>query len=149
MSLDEWKKHGWLRTHQSDKHQIAELFQIVDRDLEDAAQAGISEDWRFGIAYNAALKLCTILLYAEGFRPEKNLAHYRTLGALPWILGRESSADADYLETCRIKRNIVEYDRAGAASKEEAEELILFTRDLRRRVVRWLESEHPPLNPFG
>jgi hypothetical protein len=35
------------------------------------------------IAYNAALKLCTILLFASGWRPEKNLAHYRTLTALP------------------------------------------------------------------
>jgi hypothetical protein len=56
---------------------------IVDRDLKDARQKGLSADWRFGIAYNAALKLCTILLYAEGFRPEKTLAHYRTLQAQP------------------------------------------------------------------
>jgi hypothetical protein len=43
---------------------------------------GISDDWKFGIAYNAALKLCTILLHDSGYRPEKNLAHYRTLQAL-------------------------------------------------------------------
>ena len=55
--------------------------------------------------YNAALKLCTILLYAEGYRPEKTLAHYRTLQALPLILGTERQDDADYLDTCRSKRN--------------------------------------------
>ena len=59
----------------------------------------LSPDWQFGIAYNAALKLCTILLYASGFRPEKNLAHYRTLAALPLILGNERKNDADYLDT--------------------------------------------------
>jgi hypothetical protein len=74
MSLQKWLKNGWLRPHKSGKKEIAALLRIIDRDLQDAA-GDISADWRFGIAYNAALKLCTILLYAEGYRPEKNLQH--------------------------------------------------------------------------
>lgn len=35
------------------------MLAIVDRDLADAG-GNISPDWRFGIAYNGALKLCTI-----------------------------------------------------------------------------------------
>jgi hypothetical protein len=65
MSLNDWAKAGWVKPHLMSRQQITELFSIVDRDLEDAAQ-GLSADWQFGIAYNAALKLCTILLYAEG-----------------------------------------------------------------------------------
>lgn len=57
MSLHDWAKAGWLRPHQTSRRQIADLFAIVDRDLEDAAR-GLSADWQFGIAYNAALKLC-------------------------------------------------------------------------------------------
>lgn len=38
---------------------------IAEWARQDAA-GSISADWRFGIAYNAALKLCTILLYASG-----------------------------------------------------------------------------------
>ena len=53
------------------------------------------------------------MVYAEGWRPEKNLAHYRTLQALPIILGAERQADADYLDTCRAKRNTAEYDAPG------------------------------------
>jgi hypothetical protein len=49
------------------------LLSIVERDLLDA-QGPISADRRFGITYNAALKLCTILMYASGFRPECNAA---------------------------------------------------------------------------
>lgn len=112
MSLHDWAKAGWLRPHQTSRRQIADLFAIVDRDLEDAAR-GLSADWQFGIADNAALKLCTILVYAEGRRPEKNLAHYRTLQALPIILGAERQADADYLDTCRAKRNTAEYHAPG------------------------------------
>ena len=121
------------------------MLEIVDRDLHDAQQSNVSSDWRFGIAYNAALKLCTILMYAEGFRPEKTLAHYRTLQALPIILGTEKEDDADYLDTCRAKRNVVEYDYIGGATDSDADELILFVKSLKSQVLDWLIKKHPEL----
>ena len=72
MSLEQWAKNGWLRPHKSSKQEIANLLEIVDRDLKDA-ESNISSDWQFGIAYNAALKLCTILLHASSYRPEQKL----------------------------------------------------------------------------
>ncbi len=119
MSLQQWAKNGWLRPYATSRQQISSLLAIADRDLEDSAR-GLSNDWKFGIAYNAVLKLCTVLLYCEGFRPEKSLAHYRTLQALPLILGAERKDDADYLDQCRTKRNITEYDSVGQISSEEA-----------------------------
>jgi uncharacterized protein (UPF0332 family) len=145
MSLENWHKNGWLKAYQTSPSQIAELFAIAERDLADARTERLSADWQFGIAYNAALKLCTILLYAEGYRPEKNLAHYRTLQALPLILGPEKQADADYLDTCRSKRNTAEYDSAGCVSPEEATELIEFAAELRDSVRTWLRKNHPEL----
>ena len=145
MSLQQWHKNGWLRPHQTNRKQIVDLFEIVDRDLADARTARLSSDWQFGIAYNAALKLCTILLYAEGYRPERTLAHYRTLQALPLILGDKRRSDADYLDSCRIKRNTVEYDVAGRTSPEEAAELIEFTDELKQDVLDWLRNRHPEL----
>jgi hypothetical protein len=147
MSLKTWQSNGWLRPHQTTAAQLADLFAIVDRDLADARTKRLSTDWRFGIAYNAALKLCTILLYAEGYRPERALAHYRTLQALPLILGDARKDDADYLDACRAKRNIVEYDMAGQASAEEAGELVAFTGQLRTDVLAWLRKKHPSLCP--
>jgi len=144
MSLQQWLENGWLRRHQTSKREIANLLKIIDRDLKDA-EGGISEDWRFGIAYNAALKLCTILLYGEGYRPEKNLQHYRTLQALPLILGKDRKADAEYLETCRSKRNIVEYEYVGAATDRDVIELIEFVRELKSSVTTWLKEHHPEL----
>ena len=66
MSLKQWLDNGWLRKHKTDQQEITNLFQIVDRDLKDAKEKNISSDWRFGIAYNVALKLCTILLVVKG-----------------------------------------------------------------------------------
>jgi hypothetical protein len=94
------------------------------------------------------MKLCTVLLYAEGYRPEKVLAHYRTLQALPMILGKEWQDDADYLDACRAKRNVAEYDTAGQVSATEAKELLTFAEKLRPAVVAWLERQHPPLSPW-
>ena len=144
MSLKQWADNGWLRAHKSSAQEIADLLAIIDRDLKDAGE-DISADWRFGIAYNAALKLCTILLHASGYRPEKNLAHYRTLAALPLILGKARQDDASYLDACRTKRNTVEYDMAGAATNEEAAELIAFVQELREEVLEWLRTNHAEL----
>ncbi len=143
MTLEVWHKNGWLRPHQTNRQQISDLFAIVDRDLADAKTARLSNDWQFGIAYNATLKLCTILLYAEGYRPEKNLAHFRTLAALPLVLGSKWKNDADYLDSCRSKRNTAEYDIAGRTSPEEAQELIDFGFELQAEVLIWLKENHP------
>lgn len=145
MSLKQWLDNGWLREHKTDKQEIANLFQIVDRDLKDAKEKSISQDWRFGIAYNAALKLCTILLAAEGYRPERTLQHYRTVFAMPEILGKETQQDAQYLDTCRKKRNIAEYDQIGIVSETEVEELLKFGKMLRKKVIDWLKINHPQL----
>ena len=146
MSLQQWAKNGWLRPYATSRQQVAGLVAIADRDLEDASR-GISDDWKFGIAYNAVLKLCTVLLYCEGYRPEKNLAHYRTLQALPLILGAARQGDADYLDRCRAKRNITEYDSVGQISPEEAVDLLKFAREFRAEVIEWLSKHHPDLTP--
>jgi hypothetical protein len=145
MSLQQWAANGWLRPHATTRQQVGDLLAIAERDLEDSTRADLSADWQFGIAYNAALKLCTVLLHASGYRPEKSLAHYRTLQALPLILGTERKDDADYLDACRAKRNTAEYDVAGTVSQSEADELRDYTRELRAAVIAWLKENHPAL----
>jgi hypothetical protein len=144
MSLKQWEVNGWLRKHETSSDEINNLLMIVDRDLKDASE-GISADWRFGIAYNAALKLCTVLLYAEGYKAERTLQHYRTIQALPLILGQEKANDANYLDACRSKRNIVEYDYVGGATDDDADELIEYGKELRDDVMAWLKKAHPGL----
>ena len=144
MTLKQWSENGWLRTHVTTPEEIANLFQIVERDLKDA-RSGVSADWRFGIAYNAALKLCTILLYAEGYKAERTLQHYRTIQALAKILGPGKSEDVVYLDTCRSKRNTAEYDSVGVATDRDSGELIEFAESLRDEVTAYLKKNHPKL----
>lgn len=147
MTLKQWHNNGWLKPHTTSRQEIGNLLAIVHRDMADAQKRDISDDWRFGIAYNAALKLCTIMLCAEGYRPAQNLAHYRTLQSLPLVLGSVRKADAAYLDACRTKRNTVEYDYAGGATEADANELIDFVASLERDVLAWLKKRHPELSP--
>lgn len=149
MTLKQWQNNGWLKSHKTSAEEIGNLLAIVKRDLQDSGEEAISADWRFGIAYNAALKLCTVLLYAEGHRPEKTLAHYRTLQALPLILGSKKKADAEYLDACRAKRNTVEYDFVGGATEADADELVDFVKELEKEVLAWLKEKHPGNLPPG
>lgn len=139
MSLKEWVDNGWLKPHRTSREEINNLLAIVERDISDAEE-NISTDWRFGIAYNAALKLCAILLYAEGYRPSHGLQHYRTLAALPVIFGTAKKSDAEYLNDCRKKRNIVEYDYVGGVSESDANELVAFVKEFRDEVIPWLKK---------
>ena len=144
MTLKQWEHHGWLKAEPTSRDEITNLRAIVGRDLKDAS-GQISLDWQFGIAYNAALKLCTILLRAEGYRSSHGHQHYRTIAAMPLVLGDDRKSDAKYLDACRTKRNTVEYDYAGGVSADEVKELLVFASELRDVVLLWLKENHAEL----
>jgi len=142
MSLQQWERNGWLKAEPTSQQEIKNLLAIAERDLKDAT-GSISPDWQFGIAYNAALKLCAVLLRAQGYRPAHGLQHYRTIMAMPLTLGESRKQDAEYLDACRTKRNTVEYDYVGGASEDDAKELLGFADELRQSVMTWLRDNHP------
>jgi hypothetical protein len=59
MSLRDWLESSWLVEHKTSPEEIAGLLAIVERGLANAKVAGLSDDWRFNIAYNAALQAAT------------------------------------------------------------------------------------------
>lgn len=64
-------ENGWLRPHKPTKEEVANLLEIVERDLKDTSAKGFSDDWKFGIAYNATLKLCSVFSIAQATAPRK------------------------------------------------------------------------------
>lgn len=62
MSLSDWVKNGWITEQKSSRDEIRDLLVVVERDLHDCRTAGLSSDWRFNIAYNAALQAATAAL---------------------------------------------------------------------------------------
>ena len=144
MSLDLWEQNGWLRRHKTSTQEVTSLLSLVDRDLSDAAREEITTDWRFNIAYNAGLQLATLVLYAAGYRAGRGESrHYRVIQALPLVMGPDFAAVKDYLDNCRRKRNVSEYDAVGTISEKEVEDLLHTVRELKIEVEGWLKKKHP------
>jgi hypothetical protein len=89
VSFADWAKNGWLVAHKSSKQEIANLLGIVARDLKDSQAKAVSDDWRFAIAYNAALQAATAALAAAGYRASRENHHYRVIQSLELTVGKD------------------------------------------------------------
>ena len=56
-------------------------------------------------------------------------------------MGSEYYTLADYFDSCRSKRNITDYDYAGAISELEAQELIEEAEDFLNVVLSWMRKD--------
>jgi len=144
MSLSAWLKNGWLLEHRPSRLETSHLLDLVDRDLADCRNAALSKDWRFNIAYNAALQCAKAALAAAGYRAVKGVHHYRVILSLEHTVGLDKKA-VNALDAFRKKRNTSEYNHAGAITDKELDEITALAERLRRLVERWIHSEHPEL----
>jgi len=115
----------------------------VERDLKDALIKEISADRRFFIAYNAVLQLAILILYCNGYKPKGSGHHFVTLQSIKEILGKEYYSLIEYFDSCRVKRNILDYDRAGEISENEVEELIEEAMKFKEMVKEWVKRNFP------
>lgn len=145
MRLQDLLAEKRLRLHRTSAREIADLLAVADRDLADAEIPQLSADRRFATAYNGALALATIALYAGGYRAAGTGHHWATLLVLPEIMGPQMQARADYLNNCRSKRNVTDYDRAGEVSEAEVQEILAEARAFRADLMEWLGTNHPGL----
>lgn len=144
MSLKDYENKGYLKSLLTSKEEIENLLEIVERDFSDSGK-DLTPDWQFGIAYNAVLKLSTILIRAMGYQT-KGPSHHRTVFQLiPIILGSDKKDDAIYLDSCRRKRNLAEYDYVGAVTLSDVIEIRKFVVEFKDEVLTWLRKNHPNL----
>ena len=148
MTLSDWLANRWIVVHEASPAEIADLFALVDRDLNDAAVPRLSADWRLGITYSAALQLAILALAAAGFRPARERAHERAILSLRETAGT-AEAIVNLLDSVRRKRNQNNYERAGTTSTAEAKELYEIVTVLRGQVVKWMKKNHKALIPRG
>jgi hypothetical protein len=144
MSLNDWLKAQWLKAHKTSRQEIANLLGVADRDLRDCQIEGLSEDARLGISYNAALQCAVTALAACGYQSTRDAHHYRVRLSLEYTIGAANKLVAQF-DAFRKKRNLGDYEMAGATSKREADEMVALARYLRKEVERWLRTHHPEL----
>jgi len=145
MSLRDWVQYGWLTEHKSSREEIENLLGVVDRDLKECQAKGLGADWRFAIAYNAALQAATAALAAAGYRATRDSHHYRAFQSLEYTI-RAKPKLIQRLDAFRKKRNLSSYEMGGTVSDGEAKEMAALATELRAEVKRWIRAEHPELS---
>ena len=148
MSLKRLHSQCRLSRHRTSQKEISNLLRLVKRDIKDARVKGLSNDRKFATTYNAVLQLGIILLYCNGYRAKGAGSHFTVFQAMKDILGKDYAELADYFDACRSKRNITDYDYAGAISKKETEELIKEAINFQKFVLSYLRDNFPQHLPF-
>src|SRR6266478_1881464 len=86
MTLQNWLRNSWLVQHTASVEEISNLLAISDRDLAACQVRELPTDWRFAIAYNAALQAATAALAAAGYRASRDNHHYRVIQSLEFTI---------------------------------------------------------------
>jgi hypothetical protein len=142
--LQLYSSNHWIRPHETSAEEVGRLLAIADRDIEQSMTPGLGPEWRFDIAYNAALQLATAALAASGYRAERQNKHLRTIECLAFTVGADEST-VTCLDRCRRKRHAAVYDQIGLVSDHEADEMVAAAKRLREDVVAWLRKAHADL----
>jgi uncharacterized protein (UPF0332 family) len=136
-----------IRPHRTSQQELDDLRDVVERDLQDAAIKALSADRRFATAYNAVLQLAKIVIACSGYRVVGSGHHLTTFEALEIAMGQPVSALVAYFDTCRRKRNQVDYDCANAATETEAEDLLREAEEFRDLVEQWVRKHYSNYAP--
>lgn len=147
MTWQQRSKDGLVQTHIATKTEIDELRAVVARNLADAGVSDLSADNRLGIAYEAVLVSCKMVVHAAGYRVRSGIprAHAVTLECAELALGPSVHDALAYFDTVRRRRNTLSYDTAGLVSDHEAKDALKQALAFRKTVDGWFAKHHPRL----
>ena len=143
MTWQELLNEGRIERHQTSRKELDALRALVVRDLADAELEGLSVDGRFTKAYNAALQSTKMVIACCGYRVKGFGAHYATFQCLRLAMGKPIYKTANFLNKCRVKRNMAVYDAAGRVTESEAQEIIKVAKAFTKKVESWIRHNHP------
>jgi hypothetical protein len=132
-----------VQPHITSHKELEGLRAVIKRDLEDACLPGLSADRKFATAYNAVLQLAKMAIACIGYRVVGVGHHATTFEALELAMGQNVSSLAGYFDTCRRKRNTLDYDMANVATETEVTELLEKTEQFRQFVEQWIAERYP------
>jgi hypothetical protein len=134
-----------IERHLTSSNEISGLRKLIARDMADAGVPGLSPDRIFATAYNAVLQLSKLALACAGYRVSATVPghHQTTFEAAGFVLGAVGRHFTDYFETCRRKRNVIDYDSAEVVSQSQAAELAAKATQYHVLVETWIAKNHP------
>ncbi len=144
MTWNDLFNEGRIDRHQTSRQEMEDLRGVVARDLVDAEIPGLSDDRRFATAYNAALQSTKMVIACCGYRLRGMVgAHHTTFECLKLAMGKPIHKTASFLDQCRRKRNIADYDAAGRVSTTEADEMVKAAKSFAEKVEKWIIQNYP------
>jgi hypothetical protein len=126
------------------KPELDNLRSIVARSLKHVTAVGLSADYRFVMAYDAARTLSLLVVRASGYRPRTVGGHYNTFLALEAADPCFAALSA-YFDGCRMKRNQCEYDFAGGVTETDADALLKSVNQFAVDAEAWVRARYPQL----
>ncbi len=133
-------------THATSPRELDNIRALIARDLADAAIEALSADRRFATAYNAALQCGTIAIACSGYRVSARAGHHAvTFEAAEIAMGPTATPFTDYFDTCRRKRNTIDYQNSSVATDTEAAEIVHQAAAFQSLVEAWVAANHPTL----
>ncbi len=132
--------------HTTSRQELDNMRKLIARDIEDAAVAGLSADRRFATAYNAALQAANMAVACAGYRITAKVGHHKvSLESAALALGKPAERLTDYFETCRRKRNQIDYMQSHVATETEAKEIVTKAKEFYELVEAWISKNHATL----
>jgi hypothetical protein len=132
-----------VQRHTTSRQELDGLRAVVARDLGDAQVPGLSTDRQFATAYNAVLQLAKMAIACAGYRVVGQGHHVTTFEAVELAMGRSVASLVSYFETCRRKRNMLDYDTANVATETEVRELVEKAHAFRQLVEQRIAQQYP------
>jgi hypothetical protein len=143
MTWQELLRSKRAKAHKTSRQEIDGLRAVVERDFQDAAVPGLSEDRRFATAYNAVLQLATMAVACSGYRVSAKQGHHEnTFVALDLAMGKPVVKLSKYFNACRKKRNTLDYNLANIITETELQELLKKAEEFRKLVDDWIRKNH-------
>ena len=144
MSWSKLLANRTVQNHSTSRQEIESLRELIERDIKDAGIEALSADRRFATAYNAVLQLSKTAIACAGFRVSTGVGHHqKTFEAVKVAVGSAAvDSFADYFETCRRKRNVIDYDAADLITESEADELVEKAREFQILIEDWIAKNH-------
>ncbi len=135
-----------VQRHRTSKNELDNMRALIARDLADAAVKGLSADRRFATAYNAALQAANMAIACAGYRITSKSSHHKIcFENVGLALGPSAGTYADYFETCRRKRNKIDYTHSRVATETEAKEILEKATQFYDLIEAWIASTHTAL----
>jgi uncharacterized protein (UPF0332 family) len=132
--------------HVTSNKELDGMRELIARDLADANLAGLSADRRFATAYNAALTAANMAIACAGYRITAKIGHHQvSLEAAGLAVGPSGEKLLDYFDTCRRKRNRIDYTQSKVATETEAKEIVAKAAEFYELVEQWIAAKHPSL----